>query len=70
MLAYGGLGQRQNVDDLAADTPVHGLEVLNDPNAGRVSQGFADARKGSGIQDRFTVLIHGLFRFKNKGGAH
>lgn len=58
VLAHGGLGQRQNLDDLATNAPVDGLEVFNDPNAGRMSQGLADARKGSGIQGRLTVLIH------------
>jgi hypothetical protein len=69
MLAHGGLGQRQNLDDLATNAPIDGLEVLNDPDPGRVPQGFAYSGKGSGIQYCFSALIHGFVRFDNKAGA-
>jgi len=58
MLADGGLGQGQDLDDLTADAVVDGFQMFDDPDPGRMPQGFADTGKDVGVKERFTVRIH------------
>jgi hypothetical protein len=67
MLAHGGLGQGQDLNDLSADALVNGLEVLDDPNPCGMSQRLADTGEGAGIKEGFIVLVHKWFRFDHPG---
>ena len=42
VLAYGGLGKREYVDNFSTDTGIALDQVFNNFNAGRMAEGFAD----------------------------
>jgi hypothetical protein len=46
MLADGGLGQRKDIDNVAANTLINLLKIIDDFESGRVGQGFAQDGKG------------------------
>jgi len=58
MLAYGRLGQGQNLDDLTANEALDGFEVGDNLDPGRMTQCLADPGQSVDVQQCFIIGFH------------